>query len=168
MGTSFGRTWGLQAVDHALLVGGVGLLALGLVWSPWVSLAGWTAFALALFAWLAESSGYPVPRPGRLPVAGLGCSEAPLAFSVTRDRRHYLFTRGNGNEAAPFPDEYSVFEVERVDWFSVSTGFVSPPAGSRFAGRVAMSELRFEHHNRCYVDAATLGQALRRLGTAES
>ena len=46
---------------------------------------------IAFFAWVAETEGVSVPRPGRVAIRPLGCWDTPLAFTVRRGRRVLLF-----------------------------------------------------------------------------
>jgi hypothetical protein len=164
MGKRLSRASALWLVDHALPVAGAVLLAAGALWSPWLTPLGWTALGLAALAWLAESNGYAIPRPGRAPIVGFDCGEVPLAFGVSRGGRHFLFARQVAQMSDPWPDEYSVYEMPSVDKFQVASGFWCPPAGARkYNGVVPTEDLRFEHHEHSYVDSASLGRALDRV-----
>jgi hypothetical protein len=164
MQVGWSRETGLRLADRALPVAGVLLLAAGQVWGDWLTPVGWTTVGLAALFWLAESNGYAIPRPGRAPIEGLSCGEVPLAFGVSRGGRHFLFTRAAESLDAPWPDEYAVYEVPATGKLQVANGFWQAPAGSRrYDALVPAEALRFEHHERSYVDAASLGQALDRV-----
>jgi hypothetical protein len=155
------RACALWMTDHTLPIAGVILLAAGQVWGGWLMPLGWTALGLAAFAWLAESSGYSIPRPGRVPIVSVGCGEVPLAFGMSRGGRHFLFTREIARMSDPWPDAYTVYEVPAISWLQAANGLGSPPAGARrFDAVVPTQDLRFEHHERSYVDGASLGRVL--------
>jgi hypothetical protein len=119
---------------------------------------------LAALAWVAESNGYAIPRPGRAPIVGCACGEVPLAFGVSRGGRHYLFARQVAGLSDPWPDEYSVYEMPWISPLQVASGFWCPPAGARkYNAVVPTKDLRFEHHERSYVDTAALARALDRV-----
>jgi hypothetical protein len=159
-----GRTRTLWMIDHALPIAGAVLLAAGQIRGGWLTPLGLTALALAAFAWLAESSGYSIPRPGRAPILGVGCGDWPLAFAVNRRGRHFLFTRETAGMSDPWPDEYSVYEVPAVNWLDVACSAWGPPVGARrLGGTIPTRDLRFEHHEHSYVDRASLGRALDRV-----
>jgi putative ABC transport system permease protein len=162
--------WGLSRaracwmLDHALPIAGALLLAAGQIRGGWLTPLGWTAISLAAVAWLAESSGYSIPRWGRSPILALGCGEVPLAFGVSRGRRHFLFTREVAGPTDPWPDEYAVYEMPAISWLDVASSLGSPPVGARrLEALVSTRDLRFEHHEHSYVDGASLGQALCRV-----
>lgn len=164
MQKGWSRRGALWVADHALAAAGVGLLAAGQVWGGWLVPLGWMALGLTALAWVAESSGYAIPRPGRAPIVGLGCGEVPVAFGVSRRGRHFLFARRGAEMSDPWPDEYSVYEVPAIGKLQVACGYWCPPAGARKYNAVVPAEdLRFEHHERSYVDAASLGRALDRV-----
>ena len=149
--------------DHALPLAGVVLLAGGQIGAGWLTPVGWAALGLTALAWLAESNGYAIPRPGRAPIVGVGCGEVPLAFGVSRGGRHFLFTREAARLSDPWPDEYAVYELPAVPWLQVSSGLWPPPAGARrYDTAVPTQALRFEHHEHSYVDSASLARALDR------
>jgi len=164
MQTGLSRTVGLWLADHALPVAGVALLVAGQAGAGWLTPLGWGALGLAAFAWLAESSGYAIPRPGRAPIVTVGCSDVPVAFGVSRQGRHFLLTRGVDPTAGAWPDEYAVFELPSLGEGQVRTAAFEPPAGAHsFNAKVPVTELRFEHHEHSYVDSASLGRALDRV-----
>jgi hypothetical protein len=164
MQTGLSRVSACWLADHALTVAGVGLLAVGQVGAGWLVPLGWMALGLSALAWVAESNGYAIPRPGRAPIVGCGCGEVPLAFGVSRGGRHFLFARQAARLSDPWPDEYSVYEMPWISKLQVASGLWYPPAGARrYNAAVPTEDLRFEHHQRSYVDSASLGRALDRV-----
>lgn len=164
MQTGLSRTTALWLADHALPVAGVALLVAGQAGAGWLTPLGWGALGLAALGWLAESNGYAIPRLGRAPIASTGCGEVPLAFGVSRRGRYFLFTREIEQMSDPWPSEYSVYELPSVNKWQACNGLGKPPADAHgFNARVPVTELRFEHHERSYVDSVSLGRALDRV-----
>ena len=164
MQTGLSRATALWLADHALPVAGVVLLAAGQLWAGWLAPLGWAALGLAVLAWLAESNGYAIPRPGRAPIVTVGCGEVPVAFGVSQGGRHFLLTRGVDQAGGDWPDEYAVFELPSLGEGQVRTAAFQPPADAQgFNARVPLAALRFEHHEHSYVDSASLGRALDRV-----
>ncbi len=164
MRSGLSRASACWLADHTLAVAGVALLVAGQVGVGWLTPLGWAAIGLAALGWLAESNGYAIPRPGRAPIASMGCGEVPVVFGVSRRGRHFLFTREVEQISDPWPSEYSVYELPSVSRWQACNGLGKPPAdASGFNARVPVSELRFEHHERSYVDSASLGRALDRV-----
>jgi hypothetical protein len=64
----WGRRGACWAVDHALPMAGLTLLAAGQLWGGWLTPPGWAAVGLAAFAWLAESNGYAMTVSSRGPL----------------------------------------------------------------------------------------------------
>ena len=164
MPTGLSRRTMLWLADHALPLAGVGLLTAGQVWAGGLTPLGWALLGLAALAWLAESNGYAIPRPGRAPIVPVGCGEVPVAFGVSQRGRHFLLTRGVAPAAGDWPDDYAVFELPSLGEGLVRTSAFEPPADAQcFNARVPATALRFEHHHRSYVDSAALGRALDRV-----
>ena len=92
-GHSADRRWGFWLADHGLAMGGLALLAVGAATSWWAMSLGWAAVAIAFFAWVAETEGLALPRPGRVAIRACGCGESPLAFTVRRRDKELLFDR---------------------------------------------------------------------------
>jgi len=154
--------FGLWLADHALPLGGVALVALGVTGLPMALPLGWTALALAFFGWVAEAEGIAVPRPGRLAIRPLGCWETPLAFTVRRGRRVLLFTREENGEDGGWSQSYTVRQREGgpapSPCWEVPLG-----RGSEWSlrGQAPVRALRFEHHEKAtYVDRRSLDSAL--------
>jgi hypothetical protein len=162
-----GPRFGFWMADHALALGGLALVALGVTGLPAALPLGWTAVALAFFACVAEAEGIAVPRPGRVAIRPLGCWQVPLAFTVRRGRQVLLFTREENAEDGGWSDTYTVRQQEEG-----RTG--SPcwelPLGRcsewSLRGRAPVRALRFEHHERAsYVERRSLERALAGTGS---
>lgn len=164
MSVSWGRRTVLWMMDHALVVAGAALLVAGLAGPPWLTPAGWGALGLALFAGMAESEGYAIPRPGRSPIISVGCWDVPIAFGVSRGGRHLLFTRGTASTDESWSEEYAVYELPSLGEGQIRTALAEPKAGAQaLEVRVPMTVLHFEHHGQSYVYSASLGCALQRV-----
>jgi hypothetical protein len=148
--------------DHALALGGLALVALGMAGS-WLALSlGWAALGLAFFVWVAEAEGLSVPRPGRVAIRPLGCWDTPLAFTVRRGREVLLFTREEDAEDGGWSDTYTVRRQEGGTAFSPCWEL---PLGRcsewSLRGRAPVRALAFEHHERAsYVERRSLERAL--------
>lgn len=160
------RATGLWLADHALAAGGLVLVALGMAaWPPALPL-GWAALGLAFFAWVAETDGIALPRPGRVAIRSLGCWDTPLAFTVRRGDRVLFFVREEDPERGGWSDVYAVRDRPN------GTGFepcFELPLGPRsewsLRGRIPIAALRFEHHERVsYVTRGSLERALAGAG----
>jgi hypothetical protein len=146
---------------------------------------GWAALAIAFFAWVAESDGLSLPRPGRVAIRVCGCGESPLAFTVRRRGRVLFFVREevpgegwsslytvhdrpNGTRFDPCFElpVHSFPYAQRVDrsgdvWIEYTT------SGGEWSlrGRVPAADLRFEHHERVsYVTRGSLERSLSAAG----
>jgi hypothetical protein len=154
--------FGLWLADHALALGGVALVALGVMGLPLGLPLGWTALGLAFFGWVAEAEGISVPRPGRVAIRPLGCWDTPLAFSVRRGRQVLLFTREEEAEDGGWSDTYTVRQQE--DGKAANPCWELPLGRCcewSLRGRAPVRALRFEHHERAsYVERRSLEQAL--------
>ncbi len=157
---------GLWMADHALALGGLALVALGLTGLPFANPLGWAALGIAFFAWVAEADGIALPRPGRAAIRTCGCWETPLAFTVRHRDRVLLFTRDEDPDRGGWSDVYTVHERPggaRCDprWeLPVGDG-----SGWSVRGRAPVGALRFEHHERVsYVERGSLERALAGTG----
>jgi hypothetical protein len=149
-------------LDHLPVLAGLGLLAFGGGRPAWAA-AGWIALGLAALRWLVESSGYPLPRPGRTRVVAYGCWEQPMTFAVRRPSRTLLFYRVLG-VANRQPDEYQVFALPPMDEFEIRNAFSELPVPEgHLLGRLPASELSFEHGRGCYVRTAEVSKIEARL-----
>jgi len=145
-------------LDHTPLLAGLVILAFSRGRPAWAA-AGWIALGLALLLRLIESSGYPLPRPGRTRVVAYGCWEQPMAFALRRRSRTLLFYRVAG-EAGQQPDEYQVFALPPMDEIEIRNSWSQqPPPEGHLLGRLPISELRFEHGGGCYVRTTELLRA---------
>jgi hypothetical protein len=164
-GHSADRRWGSWLADHRLAMGGLALLVLGAATSWWAMSLGWAALAIAFFAWVAETDGLAVPRPGRVAIWPGGCGESPLAFTVRRRDKVLFFVR----EEAPGEGWSSVYAVHVKP---NGTGFEpyfflpsTPGVEWSLRGRVPAADLRFEHHERVsYVTRGSLERSLSAAG----
>jgi hypothetical protein len=165
-GNPVGRGVGLWLADHGLAVGGLALLVVGAAAWPLALPLGWAALGLAFFAWVAETDGVAVPRPGRVAIRACGCWETPLAFTVRRGERVLLFVREDDPERGDWSDVYTVRDRPN------GTGFepcFELPLGPRsewsLRGRTPVATLRFEHHERVsYVTRRSLERSLAGAG----
>jgi hypothetical protein len=127
---------------------------------------GWTALAVAFFAWVAEADGVAVPRPGRVAIRTVGCWETPLAFTVRRGDRVLFFVREDDPESGGWSDVYAVRERPNGTRFEPCFEL---PFGSRsewsLRARVPAATLRFEQHERVsYVTRRSLERSLASAG----
>jgi len=169
-GHSADRRWGFWMADHGLVLGGLALLAVGAATSWWATSLGSAALAIAFFAWVAETEGFAVPRPGRVAIRWGGL-EIPLAFKVRRGERVLLFVCDWDGEREGWSDVYTVLDQPQgTDGFD---GFeplycmppAIPPSGWSLRGRVPVDDLRFEHHERVvYVTRGSLERSLAAAG----
>ena len=154
--------FGLWVADRALALGGLALVALGVMGLPMALPLGWTALGLVFFGWVAEAEGISVPRPGRVAIRPLGCWDTPVAFTVRRGCCVLLFTREENAEDGGWSDTYTVRQQE--DATAVSPCWELPLgrcSGWSLRGRAPVRALRFEHHERAsYVDRRSLERAL--------
>ena len=151
-------TW---TADRALPWGGLALLVIGAIaWSP-ALLLGWTAVALAFFAWVAEWNGIALPRPRRIPIRTVGCWETPLAFTV-RHGKSVLFFARDTIECRAWSDEYTVRQQPYVAGVDPTWELpLTAASGWSVRGRAPVSALQFEHHERVtYVGRRSLERAL--------
>jgi hypothetical protein len=130
-------------------------------WQP-ALLLGWMALTLAFFAWVTESDGIALPRPGRVPIRSYGCWETPLAFIVRHRDRIWLFTRDD-DPADGWSDTYTVRErpgsADVDPWWE---GTLAARNEWSLRGRAPAASLRSEHHERVrYVGRGSLERALR-------
>jgi hypothetical protein len=180
------RRWGFWLADHGLAMGGLTLLVVGAATSWWAMSVGWAALAIAFFAWLAETEGLAVPRPGRVAIRVCGGGESPLAFTVRRRGRLLFFVRQDDLDGVGWSDEYAVHDRPNGTFFEPCFGLpvhvfpyfqpVSRPSRFRFEyitpggewslrGRVPAAGLRFEHHERVsYVTRGSLERSLSAAG----
>ncbi len=178
------RRWGFWLADHGLAMGGLALLAVGAATSWWAMSLGWAALVIAFFAWVAETDGLALPRPGRVAIRVCGCGESPLAFTVRRRGKVLFFVR----EEAPEEGWSSVYTVhdrpngtrfdpcfelpvqlfpyaQRVNQSGEWIEYKTEGGGWSLRGRVPAADLRFEHHER--VSYVTRGSLERSLSAAE-
>jgi len=155
----------LRVVDRALPLGGLALIVLGRTWPPALTV-GWMALGLAFFAWVAETDGIPVPRPGRSPILGCGCWETPLAFTVRHRGSVLLFSREDDPEHGGWSDVYAV--RQRPSFAGADARWelpVSPESAWSLRGRAPVASPRFEHHERVsYVQRGSLERTLAAAG----
>jgi hypothetical protein len=185
-GPSADRRWGFWVADHGLAMGGLALLAVGAATSWWAMSLGWAALAIAFFAWVAETEGLALPRPGRVLIRVCGGGESPIAFTVRRSDRVLFFIRQDDLDGQGWSDTYTVLDRSNGPGFQPCFelpvqvfGFferVDGPSKFRFEyitqggewslrGRVPAADLRFEHHERVsYVTRGTLERALSAAG----
>jgi hypothetical protein len=185
-GHSADRRWGFWLADHGLAMGGLALLAVGAATSWWAMSLGWAALAIAFFAWVAETEGLALPRPGRVAIRVCGCGESPLAFTVRRKDKVLFFVRQDDLDGEGWSDEYAVHDrpngtgfqpcfelpvhsfgfperVNRPSKFRIE--YVSPTGEWSLRGRVPAADLRFEHHERVsYVTRRSLERSLSAAG----
>jgi hypothetical protein len=171
-GHSADRRWGFWLADHGLAMGGLALLAVGAATSWWAMSLGWAALAIAFFAWVAETDGLALPRPGRVAIRTTGGGfEIPLAFKVRRGERLLLFVCEEDPERGGWSDVYTVLDQPKGT--DGSDGFeplyclppATPPSGWSLRGRVPVDDLRFEHHERVvYVTRGSLERSLSAAG----
>jgi hypothetical protein len=159
--------FGLWMADHALALGGLALVALGATGLPMGLPLGWAALGLAFFAWVAETEGVSVPRPGRVAIRPLGCWDTPLAFTVRRGRQVLLFSREENSEDGGWSDTYTVRQQENG---TAASPCWELPLGRcsewSLRGRAPVRALRFEHHERAsYVERRSLERALAGTGS---
>jgi len=166
-GHSADRRWGSWLADHRLALGGLALLVLGAATSWWAMSLGSAALAIAFFAWVAETEGLAVPRPGRVLIRVCGCGESPLAFTVRRRDKVLFFVREDGPERGVWSDVYTVLDRPKgTDGFEPCYYLhTTPPSGWSLRGRVPVDDLRFEHHERVlYVTRGSLERSLSAAG----
>jgi hypothetical protein len=183
-GHSADRRWGFWLADHGLAMGGFTLLAVGAATSWWAMSLGWAALVIAFFAWVAETDGLALPRPGRVAIRVCGCGESPLAFTVRRKDKVLFFVR----EEAPGEGWSSVYTVhdrpngtrfepcfelpihsfpyaQRVNPSGEWIEYTTQGGGWSLRGRVPAADLRFEHHERVsYVTRGSLERSLSAAG----
>ena len=156
----------LRVVDRALPLGGLALIVLGLTAWPLALPLGWAALGLAFFAWVAETHGIPLPRPGRSPIVSQGCWEIPLAFTVRHGDSVLLFSREDDPEHGGWTDVYAV--RQRPNFAGADPRWelpLSPESEWSLRGRAPVASLRFEHHERVsYVHRGSLERALASAG----
>jgi hypothetical protein len=165
------RRWGFWLADHALAMGGLTLLAVGAATTSWWAMSlGWAALAIAFFAWVAETEGFAVPRPGRVAIRR-GGFDTPLAFTVRRGERVLLFVCEEDPERGCWSDVYTVLDqpkgTQGSDGFEplYSLPPATAPSGWSLRGRVPVDELRFEHHERVvYLTRGSLERSLSAAG----
>jgi hypothetical protein len=166
MDNRFARGIGLWLADRALVAGGLALLAVGATASPPALSLGWAALGLAFFAWVAEADGLALPRPGRVAIRTCGCWETPLAFTVRRGDRVLIFVREEDPDRGGWSDTYAV--RDRPNGTDIEPCFelpIGPRSEWSLRGRVPVSTLRFEHHERvCYVTRRSLECSLASAG----
>lgn len=153
---------GLWLADHALALGGLALVALGLAGSPLALSLGWAALGIAFFAFVAQADGLAVPRPGRAAIRTCGCWEIPLAFTVRHGGRVLLFTRDEDVDRGGWSDVYTVRERPAGAGFDPRWELpLGPGNGWSLRGLAPVGALRFERHERVsYVERRSLGRAL--------
>jgi len=161
-GDPVGRGMGLWLADHGLAAGGLALLVLGATAWPLGLPLGWAALGLAFFAWVAETDGIALPRPGRVAIRTCGCGETPLAFTVRRGDRVLFFVREEDPERGDWSDLYTVRDRPNGTDFDPCFEL---PLGPRnewsLRGRTPVATLRFEHHERVsYVTRESLERSL--------
>ena len=153
---------GLWMADHALALGGLALVALGVTSLPFALPLGWAALGLAFFAWVAEADGIALPRPGRVAIRTLGAWEVPLAFTVRHRHQLLLFSREEDVDEGGWSDTYTVRQQE--DGTVVAPCWELPLGRCSewsLRGRALVGTLRFEHHERVsYVERGSLERAL--------
>lgn len=161
-GNPAGRGMGLWLADHGLAVGGLALLLVGATAWPLALPLGWAALGLAFFAWVAETDGVALPRPGRVAIRTCGCWDTPLAFTVRRGDRVLFFVREDDPERGGWSDAYTVRDrpngVDFEPCFELPLG---PRSEWSLRGRTPVASLRFEHHERVsYVTRESLERSL--------
>ena len=170
-GNRNGRGMRLWLVDHGLAGSGLALLTMGATVWPLAVPLGWTALWLGFFAWVAETDGIAVPRPGRVAIRTGGHFDIPLAFTVRRGERVLLFVCEEDPERGGWSDVYTVLDQPKGT--DGSDGFeplyclppATPPSGWSLRGRVPVDDLRFEHHERMvYVTRGSLERSLSAAG----
>jgi hypothetical protein len=167
-GHSADRGWGFWLADHGLAMGGLALLVVGAATSWWAMTLGWTALAIAFFAWVAEADGLLVlPRLGRVAIQRCSGMEPPLAFSVRRGKRVLFFVREEDAERGVWSDVYTVRDRPN-DTYGFEPRYRFAPAtfsGWSLRGRVSVDGLRFENHERStYVTRGSLERSLSAAG----
>ena len=167
-GHSADRRWGFWLADHGLAMGGLALLAVGAATSWWAMSLGWAALAIAFFAWVAETDGLAVPRPGRVTIRPGGGLDIPLAFTIRRGERVLFFVCEEDPERGVWSDVYTVLDRPKGT-LGFEPCYALPPAaipsGWSLRGRVPVDDLRFEHHERStYVTRGSLERALAAAG----
>jgi hypothetical protein len=160
------RSLGFWLADHGLAVGGLALLVLGASAWPLALTFGWVALGVAFFAWVAETEGLAVPRPGRVAIRTLGCWESPLAFIVRRGDRVLFFVREDDPQRGGFSDTYTVHDqpngTDFAPCFELPMG---PTSEWSVRGWVPVADLHFEHRERVsYVTRGSLDRALAHAG----
>jgi hypothetical protein len=166
-GHSAGRRWGFWLADHGLAMGGLALVAVGAATSWWAMSLGCAALAITFFAWVAETDGLALPRPGRVAIRTAGCFDIPLAFKVRRGERVLFFIREEDPEGGVWSYVYTVRDRPKgTDGWEPC--YELPPAlcsGWSLRGRVPAADLRFEHHERItYVTRGSLERSLSAAG----
>ena len=169
-GHSADRRWGFWLADHGLALGGLALLAVGAATSWWTMSLGWAALAIAFFAWVAETEGLAVLRPGRVAIRR-GGFDIPLAFKFRRRGRVLLFICEEDPERGGWSDVYTVLDqpkgTDGSDGFEplYSLPPATPSSGWSLRGRIPVGDLRFEHHERVvYVTRGSLERSLSAAG----
>lgn len=156
------RGVGVWLADHGLLAGGLVLAVLGATAWPLALPLACAALGLAFFAWVAETEGIALPRPGRAAIRTRGCWETPLDFTVRHGSTILLFTRDDAPDHGGWSDTYTVYE--RRDGADVDPVWELPfVSGSEWLprGRTPAAGLRFEHHERVsYVTRESLRRSL--------
>jgi hypothetical protein len=151
-----------------LLLGGLTTLGLAQGRTAWVA-AGATALGLDLLQWLAESQGYPVPRPGRTRIVPYGSWEQPLAFAVRRKARTLLFFRRFESAAEELATEYQVFGLPPMDESDIRIVWGTQPLPEgHLLGSIPVAALAFEHGSRSYVRTSSLRAVESRLSAPEA
>jgi hypothetical protein len=167
-GHSAARRWGFWLADHGLAMGGLALLAVGAATSWWAMSLGWAALAIAFFAWVAETEGFGVPRPGRVAIQPGGGFDTPLAFKVRWGARVLFFFCEEDPERGVWSDVYTVLDRPKgTDGFWPYSALppAATPSGWSLRGRVPVDGLRFEHHERStYVTRGSLERSLSAVG----
>jgi len=165
-GSPVGRGMGLWLADHGLAVVGLALLVVGATAWPLALPLGWAALGLAFFAWVAETDGVAVPRPGRVAIRACGCWETPLAFTVRRGDRVLLFVREDNPERGDWSDVYTVRDRPSGSGFEPCFELpLGPRSEWALRGRTPVATLHFEHHERVsYVTRRSLERSLASAG----
>jgi hypothetical protein len=158
--------WGFWLADHALAMGGLVLLVVGAATSWWAMSLGWAALAIAFFAWVAETDGLAVPRPGRLAIRACGCGEFPHAFTVRRKDKVLFFVQQDDPDGEGWSNVYAVHDRPNGTGFEPCFELpIGPSSEWSLRGRVPIADLRFEQHERAsYVTRGSLERSLSAAG----